>query len=57
MPNGDLQLAGYYAARAAEYERIYDKPERQAELQRLRALIPAYLAGRSVLEIACGTGY
>jgi demethylmenaquinone methyltransferase/2-methoxy-6-polyprenyl-1,4-benzoquinol methylase len=57
MPHADPQLAEYYAARAAEYERIYDKPERQAELQRLRALIPAYFAGRLVLEIACGTGY
>ncbi len=57
MPQSDPQLTVYYAARAAEYERIYDKPERQDDLQRLRALIPAYFAGRSVLEIACGTGY
>jgi SAM-dependent methyltransferase len=57
MSQSDPQLTAYYAARAAEYERIYDKPERQADLQRLRALIPGYFAGRSVLEIACGTGY
>ena len=57
MPQSDRQLTVYYAARAAECERIYDKPERQDDLQRLRALIPAYFAGRSVLEIACGTGY
>jgi len=57
MAQGDAQLTAYYAARAAEYERIYDKPERQADLQRLRTLIPGYFAGRSVLEIACGTGY
>ena len=50
-------LAAYYAARASEYERIYDKPERQADLARLRTLIPAYFSGRDVLEIACGTGY
>lgn len=50
-------LAGYYAARAQEYERIYDKPERQADLARLKRLIPACFAGRDVLEIACGTGY
>jgi SAM-dependent methyltransferase len=56
-PASDPQLAVYYAARAAEYERIYHKPERQADLQRLRALIPAYFAGRKVLELACGTGY
>ena len=47
----------YYARRAAEYERIYDKPERQQDLARLRALVPSRFAGRSVLEIACGTGY
>jgi demethylmenaquinone methyltransferase/2-methoxy-6-polyprenyl-1,4-benzoquinol methylase len=56
-PQSDPQLTAYYAARAAEYENIYDKPERQADLQRLRALIPAHFAGRKVLEIACGTGY
>jgi SAM-dependent methyltransferase len=50
-------LPAYYAARAAEYERIYDKPERQPDLARLRTLIPALLAGRNVFEIACGTGY
>jgi demethylmenaquinone methyltransferase/2-methoxy-6-polyprenyl-1,4-benzoquinol methylase len=50
-------LPAYYAARAAEYERIYDKPERQRDLARLRVLIPSLLAGRDVLEIACGTGY
>jgi len=53
----DTELTAYYAARAQEYERIYSKPERQADLARLQELIPAYFAGRSVLEIACGTGY
>ena len=50
-------LSEYYAARAHEYERIYDKPERQADLDRLRKLIPGYFSERDVLEIACGTGY
>ena len=50
-------LQAYYAKRAAEYERIYAKPERQADLAALRSRIPALLAGRSVLEVACGTGY
>jgi demethylmenaquinone methyltransferase/2-methoxy-6-polyprenyl-1,4-benzoquinol methylase len=57
MDHTAAQLAQYYAARAAEYERIYDKPERQADLAKLRTLIPRYLADREVLEIACGTGY
>jgi SAM-dependent methyltransferase len=47
----------YYARRAAEYEKIYDKPERQADLARLRNDIPALFKGQKVLEIACGTGY
>lgn len=50
-------LAGYYAKRAAEYERIFAKPERQADLAALRARIRKLLAGRKVLELACGTGY
>jgi ubiquinone/menaquinone biosynthesis C-methylase UbiE len=50
-------LEKYYARRAAEYERIYDKPERQHELEWLRARVPEILAGRNVLEVACGTGY
>lgn len=57
MAQSDPKLAAYYAARAAEYERIYDKPERQADLQRLQAQIPDCFAGCDVLEIACGTGY
>lgn len=57
MSQASAQLPAYYAARATEYERIYDKPERQADLAQLRRLIPSYFAGRNVLEIACGTGY
>jgi demethylmenaquinone methyltransferase/2-methoxy-6-polyprenyl-1,4-benzoquinol methylase len=57
MSRTDTDLSAYYAARAGEYERIYDKPERQADLARLRQLLPDYFAGRTVLEIACGTGY
>lgn len=47
----------YYARRAAEYEKIYGKPERQADLGRLRSDLPALFRGERVLEIACGTGY
>jgi SAM-dependent methyltransferase len=50
-------LQRYYHKRASEYEQIYDKPERQHELEWLRHRIPELLAGRTVLEIACGTGY
>jgi SAM-dependent methyltransferase len=51
------KLASYYAQRAAEYERIYAKPERQADLSALRVRIGRMFAGRKVLELACGTGY
>jgi demethylmenaquinone methyltransferase/2-methoxy-6-polyprenyl-1,4-benzoquinol methylase len=50
-------LERYYDRRAAEYEKVYDKPERQHELEWLRTRIPQLLADRTVLEVACGTGY
>jgi len=53
----DPALLAYYAARAAEYEKVYEKPERQRDLARLHAVIPSYFENRRVLEVACGTGY
>ena len=50
-------LETYYARRAAEYEKIYHKPERQTDLARLRSELPALFDGERVLELACGTGY
>jgi len=50
-------LADYYAKRASEYERIYDKPERQSDLSALRTRVGGMFAGRNVLELACGTGW
>lgn len=47
----------YYAARAPEYDRVYLKPERQDDLGKIRQWLPAAFAGRSLLEVACGTGY
>jgi ubiquinone/menaquinone biosynthesis C-methylase UbiE len=47
----------YYAQRAAYYERVYAKPERQADLQAMKIALPKYFENRHVLEIACGTGY
>lgn len=57
MSDGGADLAGYYAQRAEEYERIYAKPERQADLAALREHVHGLLAGHDVLELACGTGY
>ena len=50
-------IAEYYARRAAEYERIYARPERQDDLRTLRDRVARLLADHDVLEIACGTGY
>jgi ubiquinone/menaquinone biosynthesis C-methylase UbiE len=47
----------YYKRRAATYERVYLKPERQADLRAMEAWLPTTFAGRSVLEVACGTGW
>ena len=51
------ELVEYYRKRAGEYEAIYAKPERQADLAVLRQVVPERLKDRRVLEIACGTGY
>jgi demethylmenaquinone methyltransferase/2-methoxy-6-polyprenyl-1,4-benzoquinol methylase len=56
-PTVTPSLETYYAKRAGEYERIYEKAERQDELAWLRGRVPALFAGRCVLEVACGTGY
>jgi len=53
----DPALAAYYGRRAAEYDRIYLKPERQTDLRWLEAALPPLFAGRRVLELACGTGW
>ncbi|TCC45711.1 class I SAM-dependent methyltransferase [Kribbella capetownensis] len=51
------ELADYYRDRAAEYDAVYDKPERQQDLATLKELLPPLVAGKRVLEIAAGTGY
>ena len=50
-------MRSYYAARAAEYDRVYEKPERQADLRAIERWLPPLFAGTRVLEVACGTGY
>ena len=53
----EQDMAAYYAQRAAIYERVYFKPERQADLRAMEAWLPAQFSGRRVLEVACGTGW
>jgi len=47
----------YYADRAPEYDRVYAKPERQADLRLIERWLAEVFRGRRVLEIACGTGH
>lgn len=53
------EMEEYYRARAPEYEQIYyrDMPERRQELADEAARLADLVSGRSVLELACGTGY
>jgi demethylmenaquinone methyltransferase/2-methoxy-6-polyprenyl-1,4-benzoquinol methylase len=53
----DKTLLDYYARRAAEYEEIYLKPERQSDLRRLTEGLSEAFPALDVLEVACGTGY
>lgn len=50
-------LATYYEDRAKEYEKIYARPERQEDLKRSTIILQELLGNKTVLEIACGTGY
>jgi ubiquinone/menaquinone biosynthesis C-methylase UbiE len=51
------ELQQYYAKRATEYEAIYAKPERQADLAAMTMAIVDAFSGRRVIEVACGTGW
>ena len=53
----EARMASYYVKRAAYYERVYHKPERQVDLRAMERWLPAQFTGRRVLEIACGTGW
>jgi len=56
-PDVVAAMAEYYVQRAAYYERVYHKPERQTDLRAMEAWLPGVFEGRRVLEIACGTGW
>ncbi len=47
----------YYQKRALEYELVYEKPERQEDLARIKGFLANQFLNKSILEIACGTGY
>ena len=56
-PGIEDRMAAYYAQRAASYERIYLKPERQADLHAIAAWLTLQFSQCRVLEVACGTGW
>jgi SAM-dependent methyltransferase len=47
----------YYRRRASQYDRFYKLPERHHDLVQLRAWLVERVRGRTVLEIAAGTGH
>lgn len=55
--SGSGALKTYYKQRASEYDDIYKLRRRQADLARLRRWVTRHVKGKSVLEIAAGTGY
>jgi 2-polyprenyl-3-methyl-5-hydroxy-6-metoxy-1,4-benzoquinol methylase len=50
-------LVSYYKSRAAEYDKVYLKPERQNDLLLIEQVLQDTFRGKEVFEIACGTGY
>lgn len=57
MTDADRSMQAYYAQRAPAYDRVYARPERQADLRAIEGWIAGPFAGRRVLEVAAGTGW
>jgi ubiquinone/menaquinone biosynthesis C-methylase UbiE len=53
----NTNLIEYYQQRAAEYETIYQKPERQQDIAAATVILQSTFNNKQVLEIACGTGF
>jgi ubiquinone/menaquinone biosynthesis C-methylase UbiE len=51
------RMKAYYRQRAAEYDQFYQVPEFQDDLAQLEQWLTENVRGRSVLEIAAGTGH
>jgi demethylmenaquinone methyltransferase/2-methoxy-6-polyprenyl-1,4-benzoquinol methylase len=47
----------YYKQRANEYEKVYEKPERQTDLRKIEKYLENQFLNQQVIEIGCGTGF
>jgi len=56
-PQGTTAMEDYYRERAPWYDLLYRTPEWQTDLARLQNWVTRRTAGRSVLEVAAGTGF
>lgn len=55
--SGSGALKTYYKQRSSEYDDIYKLRRRQTDLAGLQRWVTRHVKGKSVLEIAAGTGY
>jgi ubiquinone/menaquinone biosynthesis C-methylase UbiE len=53
----DQELIKYYNERAKEYDKVYSIPEEQNDLAKSIKIFQDLFESKSVLEVACGTGY
>ena len=50
-------LVSYYKERANEYDKVYLNPPEQGDLRKATDFFQTLFAQKTVLELACGTGY
>lgn len=55
--SAETAMEQYYRERAPEYDQIYQIARRQDELLQLKTWLTERVRGRTILEIAAGTGY
>jgi protein-L-isoaspartate O-methyltransferase len=55
--SSEMAMEQYYQERALEYDQIYQLARRQNELLQLKTWLTERVRGRTILEIAAGTGY
>lgn len=53
----DPELVEYYKLRAKEYDKLYERPDRQEYLREASEILQNIFRNKHVFEIACGTAY